>query len=98
LNRSWQQLSVVVAVLPAIACSGPTGTVCTDQFVTYQVVVTDPAGAPISDADLAVTVRRTGQRLTSQTFLMYTVGTYALIDDGARTALRQAGPDTLVLP
>jgi hypothetical protein len=91
LNSSWQQLSLVAAVLPAIACGGPTGTVCTDQFVTYQVVVTNPAGAPISDANLAVTVRRTGQRLMAQTFLMYTGGTYPLIDDGARTALRQSG-------
>ncbi|MFL5494935.1 MAG: hypothetical protein ACJ8DC_11190 [Gemmatimonadales bacterium] len=59
--------------------------------MAYVVVVTDPAGAPVVDANLAVTVLRTGQRLTPEAPLVHTGGAYRLIDDGDRNALRQAG-------
>jgi hypothetical protein len=97
LNRSARQLWVMVVLPAAIQCSSPTGAACTAEFVTYPVIVTDPADSPISDAHLTVTVRRTGQRLTPQTLIMYIAGTYPLIDDGARPAQRETGDELRVV-
>jgi hypothetical protein len=93
LNSIVQRLGVALAVLPAIACDGPTDVVCTKQFATYTVVVTDTARAPVSGATLVVTVRRTGATLTPQSFFIYAAGTYVLLDDGARAALRETGDE-----
>jgi hypothetical protein len=97
LNRSARLLTLVLAELPAVAYGGPTAMVCTESFGAYAVNVRDLAGAPLAGASLVATVRRTGQRLTPPTTILYIVGTYPVIDDGSREALRQNGDEVRVL-
>ena len=55
------------------------------------LVITDDAGAPADDVDLAVTLVRTGERLDRAWLGPHPDGTYLLIDDGATTKLRASG-------
>ena len=97
LNRSARQLAVVLAVLPAMGCGSPTGAGCTDSFDVYAVNVTDPAGVPVGGANLVATVRRTGQRVMPHSTILWIIGTYPVIDDGSREALRQTGEEIRVI-
>ncbi len=82
-----------IASVSVGGCGTTTETVCTAQFVAVTVVVSSPTGEPVTGANLVVTVTRTGQQLTPQGLILYTTGTYPLIDDGSRQAIRQSGEE-----
>jgi hypothetical protein len=72
-------------------CSDPAGGACTASFVGYTLVVTDQSGAPAGQANVSVTLERTGEHLESSPLGPYPTGTYPLIDDGAIGKLLPSG-------
>ena len=84
-------LAAATAVLGLAACAEPPTTVCTALFAGYSLVITDKAGTPVDGVNLAVTLVRTGQRLSPQSAGLPSTGTYPLINDGVRDQLEPSG-------
>ena len=72
-------------------CDATVDSFCTEQFVTTTAVVVDGTGVPVVDAVVTSTLARTGEVLVPTSLALFTPGTYAIADDGARSKLLPAG-------
>lgn len=87
----------LLAVLGA-GCSGPEAAqVCTAEFRSYTVTAVDTAGAPVNGLTVDVVILRTGKHPTPGLLALYTPGTYAILDDGARNELLPSGDPVRVV-
>ena len=83
-----------LATLAAMSgCSGDATDVgaCTAMFATLTVSVVDGEGQPVDGATVTTVLVRTGQVLTSNSFMLLARGIYPLVDDGSIGILRPAG-------
>ena len=82
---------VLLALVSLGGCDAAGDSLCTEQFVTVTAVVVDGTGTPVIDAVVTSTLARTGEILLPTALALFTPGTYAIVDDGARSKLLPAG-------
>ncbi len=73
------------------ACETGIPTVCTAEFRAAFVTVLDGTGAPVPDALVVSVLVRTGEILSPTILALSPMGTYVILDDGARDKLRRTG-------
>jgi hypothetical protein len=89
MKRSLCLISLAVAGSCSRVIEPPVS--CTEVFVTATVTVLDQTNAAVNGATVVVTVPRTGETLTPQSLALWAQGVYPIVDDAARTKLRETG-------
>ena len=72
----------------ASASCDSVGQICTQEFRVATVTVVDAQSAPITNATVTTTLKRTGQVVPITSFMDFVPGTYPVLDDGAVPLLR----------